>query len=309
MRVILLVLEVQAHGGRAEIKDDSHIIPRSSSVLVKRVFVRPGKGKVAMYIGNAGPNAGTPEPSSRSGGGSGISNSWSRPGNISKRFDGKLEEKPAPSLSKPATPVSSTGASMHMSCDPSVQALAVKSAVTKEDEAAAMAAMFQAQTQNWEETQEKMSQLVSRLSGFLVRVVDVSNGRGFLGALPTYLHRFTVLFGSTLPHAVVAGEESLSITISLTGRSLRVMSAIVAVKKVCTGATHPLRLRLIFWQGHWIQDCPTNNDRDYDNRPRIKRTTGIPRSFLKAVESPTGQLGQGVMVTPEGGYVVAQPDV
>lgn len=62
--------------------------------------------------------------------------------------------------------------------------------------------------------------------------------------------------------------------------------------------------------GHWIQDCPTNNDRDYDNRPRIKRTTGIPRSFLKAVENPsTGQIGHGVMVTPEGGYVVAQPDV
>ena len=31
-----------------------------------------------------------------------------------------------------------------------------------------MAAMFQAQTANWEETQEKMSQLVSRLSAFLV---------------------------------------------------------------------------------------------------------------------------------------------
>lgn len=61
--------------------------------------------------------------------------------------------------------------------------------------------------------------------------------------------------------------------------------------------------------GHWIQDCPTNNDRDFDNRPRIKRTTGIPKSFLKAVENPTtGQLGHGVMVTPEGGYVVAQPD-
>jgi protein MPE1 len=63
-------------------------------------------------------------------------------------------------------------------------------------------------------------------------------------------------------------------------------------------------------EGHWIQDCPTNNDREYDNRPRIKRTTGIPRSMLKAVESPNnGQLGQGVMVTPEGGYVVAQPDL
>jgi len=66
-----------------------------------------------------------------------------------------------------------------------------------------------------------------------------------------------------------------------------------------------------FFQGHWIQDCPTNNDRDFDHRPRIKRTTGIPRSMLKAVDNPnaSGELGQGVMVTPEGGYVVAKPDL
>jgi protein MPE1 len=32
--------------------------------------------------------------------------------------------------------------------------------------------------------------------------------------------------------------------------------------------------------------------------------------MLKAVENPnSGELGQGVMVTPEGGYVVAQPDL
>ncbi|KAK6992168.1 DWNN domain-containing protein [Favolaschia claudopus] len=62
-------------------------------------------------------------------------------------------------------------------------------------------------------------------------------------------------------------------------------------------------------KGHWIQDCPTNNDRDFDHRPRIKRTTGIPRSMLKAVENPNAaELGQGVMVTPDGGFVVAQPD-
>lgn len=217
----------------AEFKDDSHIIPRSSSVLVKRVFVRPGKGKVAMYIGNAMPNTGTQEPSPRSGGGSGSSNSWSRAGNISKRFDGKLEEKFASSLSKPVTPVRSSETSMCMSCDPSVQALTVKSVVTKEDEATAMAAMFQAQTQNWEETQEKMSQLVSRLSGFFVRVVDVSNGRDFIGALPAYLHRSTALSAFTIRRAGVGEEASPSITISLTGLSLQVMSVIAAVKKVC----------------------------------------------------------------------------
>ena len=132
-----------------------------------------------------------------------------------------------------------------MSCDPPAQAPAIKSVVTKEDEAAAMAAMFQAQTQNWEETQEKMSQLVSRLSGFLVRVVDVSNGRNFLGAFSAYLHRPTARLGFTLPHAEVGGG-SLSTIISLIGRFLRVMSATVAVKKVCTSPAPSLRIRLTF---------------------------------------------------------------
>lgn len=32
--------------------------------------------------------------------------------------------------------------------------------------------------------------------------------------------------------------------------------------------------------------------------------------MLKAVENPSnGEIGQGVMVTPDGGYVVAQPDL
>ena len=53
-----------------------------------------------------------------------------------------------------------------------VQSDGLKSVVTKEDEQAAMAAMFQAQTANWEETQEKMSQFVSRFSALLSYVVD-----------------------------------------------------------------------------------------------------------------------------------------
>src|SRR3984885_3772032 len=67
--------------------------------------------------------------------------------------------------------------------------------------------------------------------------------------------------------------------------------------------------KLRHYLGHWIQDCPTNDDRDYDNRPRIKRTTGIPRSFLKPVEAPQEGAPHGIMVTPEGGFVIAQPDV
>lgn len=90
-----------------------------------------------------------------------------------------------------------------------------------------------------------------------------------------------------------------------------VMSAIGVDRKVCLLISKFARIiYLCSIQGHWIQDCPTNSDRDFDNRPRIKRTTGIPRSMLKAVENPnSSELTQGVMVTPDGGYVVAQPDL
>ena len=66
-----------------------------------------------------------------------------------------------------------------------------------------------------------------------------------------------------------------------------------------------------FFLGHWIHDCPTNSDPNYDKK-RIRRTTGIPRSMLEAVDKPvegTGPLAAGVMVTPDGGYVIARPDM
>lgn len=226
-----------------EYKDDSHVIPRSSSVVVKRVFAKPGKGKAAMYIAGAstGSSTATSDPS-KAGQGANGSYAWHR-GNISKRFDGK--EEPSSSASKPTAPT------------PVIK----PSVITKDDEAAAMAAMFQAQNANWEETQEKMSQAQ--------RIYSNPRGGGpGRGGKPFQHHHID----RPLPPSYVCyrcGQK-----------------------------------------GHWIQDCPTNNDRDYDHRPRIKRTTGIPRSFLKAVENPsTGPIGHGVMVTPEGGYVVAQPDV
>ncbi|KAI0305857.1 DWNN-domain-containing protein [Multifurca ochricompacta] len=226
-----------------EFRDDSHIIPRSSSVVVKRVPpTRPGKGKAAMYIAAPGTSA-TSE--SKPNGPAGTT-SWSNKGSLSRRFD-----KEATSKSVPAPLQTFTG---------------------KDGEAAAMAAMFQAQSANWEETQEKMSQLVSSLAVLpcLTRVYTSQRGTGFVrGGKPFAPHHQSE---RPLPPSYVCyrcGQK-----------------------------------------GHWIQDCPTNNDREFDNKPRIKRTTGIPRSFLKAVDNPSGaRIGQGVMVTPEGGYVVAQPDL
>ncbi|THH16960.1 hypothetical protein EW146_g3757 [Bondarzewia mesenterica] len=217
-----------------EFKDDSHIIPRSSSVIAKRrPAARSGKGNVAMYLAGA-----TAEATGGKSGASVNAPSWHK-GAMSKRFDGRDEPpKPASKSTTSTTVLLSTS-------------------IAKDDETAAMAAMFQAQTANWEDQQEKMSHN-TRGTGF---------NRGGKPPVPHHHHQSD----RPLPPSYVCyrcGQK-----------------------------------------GHWIQDCPTNSNREFDNKPRIKRTTGIPRSFLKAVENPTGgQIGQGIMVTPEGGYVVAQPD-
>jgi hypothetical protein len=182
-----------------------------------------------------------------------------------------------------------------------------------------MAAIFQLQSANWEETQEKMSQSVSPLGASSCPVVVFSN------ALLYPFHRgpfspFSVKPGFIRIHverALVAEASRLRrpTTNKTSDRSRPVMCATVVGRKVCLPVFDSLLIppeavpSHFGCKGHWIQDCPTNDDREFDNKPRIKRTTGIPRSFLKAVDNPGGaRIGQGVMVTPEGGYVVAQPD-
>lgn len=92
--------------------------------------------------------------------------------------------------------------------------------------------------------------------------------------------------------------------------------AIVAVKKVWYKHHVESNWRWVScWQyrfrsprtGHWIQNCPTNDDPEFEGRPRIKRTTGIPKSFLQKVESTLVQ-GKSVMVTADGSFVIARPD-
>ncbi|KKY24569.1 putative retinoblastoma-binding protein [Phaeomoniella chlamydospora] len=66
-------------------------------------------------------------------------------------------------------------------------------------------------------------------------------------------------------------------------------------------------------KGHWIQACPTNSDPNFKGPVKIKRTTGIPRSFLTKVEKPKGDGTdlselQGVMVNADGDFVIAHSD-
>lgn len=66
-------------------------------------------------------------------------------------------------------------------------------------------------------------------------------------------------------------------------------------------------------KGHWKQFCPELNNKDFDNF-RFKRTTGIPRSFLRTIPGDEGgNAGSMVpgsstshMINPDGEKVVAQ---
>lgn len=294
-----------------EYKDDSQLIPRSSSVVVKRMpSQRPGKGKAAMYIAGNNGNASIPtsEPLQRPGGGS----TWHR-GAMSKRFDGKDEPTPSKS-SAPVRSCSKTDAPLANwrvlhSPQSSTTVTIPKNSVTKEDEAAAMAAMFQAQTANWEETQEKMSQLVSRLRGSPA-LCSRMKSHNMISVLPLDRNSAVRIYNNPRGTSFGRGGKPLG------SHQSHVPDRPLPPSYVCyrcgqKGESSWFRHINIhsYFLGHWIQDCPTNSDREFDNKPRIKRTTGIPRSFLKAVENPNkGEIAQGVMVTPEGGYVVAQPD-
>lgn len=59
---------------------------------------------------------------------------------------------------------------------------------------------------------------------------------------------------------------------------------------------------------HFIQNCPMNE------APKVKKTTGIPKTFLKAVDPNKDKnalltISQGaLMMSPEGGLVLARPN-
>lgn len=65
---------------------------------------------------------------------------------------------------------------------------------------------------------------------------------------------------------------------------------------------------------HYIRNCPKNNDPNWEGI-RVRKTTGIPKSHLKAIENPEDSLkntnttgSTTYMVNDEGKYVVAVAD-
>lgn len=69
--------------------------------------------------------------------------------------------------------------------------------------------------------------------------------------------------------------------------------------------------------GHYIQSCPTNGDPAFDQRRRVKRITGIPRSLMQTVDEDEVDEDEGdgddkktstIMVNVDGKRVRAVPD-
>ena len=149
---------------------------------------RPGKGKASYYAsGVTSTTIPTSEPIQRPGSASNVT--WHK-GSMSKRFDGKEDSH----LSSSNIPGTKSATSVRLPLLhksrflTSKQQPVLSSNIAKEDEQAAMAAMFQAQTANWEETQEKMSQLVSLLGAFyLCSSTDSNDDFLFFLYLSSYL--------------------------------------------------------------------------------------------------------------------------
>ena len=102
-----------------------------------------------------------------------------------------------------------------------------------------MAAMFQAQTQNWEETQEKMSQLVLPIAGFSFTCSSSkSNDECFFFFFFDYLIETVPLVSIPIPEGLVSVGENHIPPVYLTmfrttGLCRLAMFAIVAERKVC----------------------------------------------------------------------------
>ncbi|BGP37349.1 Protein mpe1 [Rhodotorula kratochvilovae] len=255
-----------------EYKNDRELIPRSTSVIARRLPPArgPGRGNALDYMvatdeSGSGSNAmaGRGAAPTPRGGVGGFNKDM-----YTKRFDGREDVAPSAAPQGPAdvqVPVAASG-----------------------DEASAMAAMFAATSSQWQQTQEQMSH-----AQYIPRP-----GQG--GRPPPQQHHGGGGGGGGGGPGGPGGRPNFR---DMPRRE-------PPPGYICYRCGQ---------KGHWIQDCPKNSDPAYDNRPRIKRTTGIPKSFLTEVAGPLpgadedetapgGAVKGGVMVTAEGGFVVARPD-
>ncbi|OCF37220.1 protein MPE1 [Kwoniella heveanensis BCC8398] len=222
-----------------EFKDDNHQIPRSSSLIARRLPSSiKGRGNAQNYIaGTSAADALHGDHRARGAGGTF--------GSMSRRFDGREDGPSGAGAGEPGVSISTGDADE----DAKIQAILAQGAET------------------WEQMQEDMSQ------GYRAPAARAA--------------RTTKPQGS----AMAAAKYDFSLP----------PDKDPPVGYICYRCGQ---------KGHWIQNCPDNEDPAAAERKRFVRVTGIPRSFLKTVETPGGVEGSsgGAMLTADGGFVRAVPD-
>ncbi|TIC09402.1 DWNN-domain-containing protein [Wallemia mellicola] len=277
--------------GQEEYHDDNEMIPRSTSVIVKRSPPKiANRGTAAKYIADApllsanesNPLSNIPKPPLAS---------------MSKRFDGKDDSRPQQQLMQ-----SVSAFELNLFTPQPLQS----ENNNQGSEQDAISAMFAASEQQWEETQQHMSMAtpVYNVRPPVRRPAPASTSNG----------DNTTSNPSSVPTQQLQSQAQMS---SFTS-TMPTPPGYVCYRCGEKGLHFKLSklINLIFLSGHWIQDCPTNGDPNYENKPRFKRTTGIPKSFLKTVDATTaasitnnGSNAAGVMITPDGSHVIATPDI
>ncbi|KAH9811558.1 DWNN domain-containing protein [Melampsora americana] len=206
-----------------EYKNDHAIVPRSSSVIARRLPPkRSGHGNAQQYV-NSLPLAAQARPAPQAT----AHADWRGGGSISKDFRQQAD------------------------------------AAAADSEAESMAAMFAAQEEQWQQTQETMATAtrVGRVLGFR----DRGPARG------PYVDR-------SKPREAVLPDFPPSIP----------PQGYICYRCGLKGKLIVIGFKIV----------PTNDDPEFEGRPRIKRTT---------VESAVVQ-GKSVMVTADGSFVIARPD-
>lgn len=163
------------------------------------------------------------------------------------------------------------------------------------DEAAKIDAMFEQSGQQWEQAQQQMAKLVAFSGLPLIFFANVN-----VCAVSSLLPPFLLHFRSTSARKIYNNPRTANggRTTNTNMQSQQMPRKPPHSGYVCYRCGQP---------GHWIQDCPTLEDQSYDNI-RIRRTTGIPKSFLQSVEGPTDDNKKNLMLGSDGGFVIARPD-
>ncbi|CDS07747.1 hypothetical protein LRAMOSA01696 [Lichtheimia ramosa] len=269
-----------------EYKDDVFIIPRNTSIIVRRLPAsRPGKGTAQRYVLGAlpadGKGMGTSGIGMMKGSGGGASGGHHHgppaPGSAAERFSNSgrsnmVLNAPQYRNRPQQQQLSPTPSQMDSQ---SSDTATPSTAPADDSEEARIQAMFQQTTDQWGAMQEKLAE--QQYIPYTPRGGDYRRGRG------------------GYHHSQRDGNEGGD-------NQQQQPQRVPPPTYVCYRCGQ---------KGHYINQCPTNGDKEFDKHPRIKRTTGIPRSFLKVIEEPKNAVKSGtggLMVTPKGDLVVAQAD-